>query len=530
MTFAIWMAEQDVRTGEATNSYADRPSIAYLPNGGYVVGWRENNLLKFKIYNGGGESQKNPDGSDKIYSVDGGTTAENNLNIQSTGDDGGFVVSWNESAGPNVSDMKTRVFTPDAQGNYAGGAVTTVGTTTGAAEMVSVSARMVGGYLSTYTDGTDVYMTINDGTGAVIQTYKVHDGSTSDVDYPKITQTALNKYVVSYGKGDNIHYRIVTTSQLGVDIAEPVDLGSGQQSQVVALKNENGIPDGRFAVIQSVTVRVNDVDEKRLVAKFFDANGNSIGAAGGVILTNDANNDGSFFFDVTALRGGRIAVTYSGDAAITGNIVLKALDINGKGADGTSGPDTLVIDRTDNQYTPTITETRDGRLAIAWADPTRGQTDVSSAIVDPRLVKVVIQGTAGNDYYVGTEYSGDQLYGNGGDDVLWGGAGDDSLYGGEGADVFHGGTGKDTVSYADATREVAVYFDPNKQHLNAGEAEGDQFDEIDVIDGSRFNDTIEGHDGDDAFWANDGDDLLKGFGGNDTAQRRRRFGYPLWRC
>jgi hypothetical protein len=40
MTFAIWRAEQDVRLGEATNSDADRPAIAYLPNGGYVVGWR----------------------------------------------------------------------------------------------------------------------------------------------------------------------------------------------------------------------------------------------------------------------------------------------------------------------------------------------------------------------------------------------------------------------------------------------------------------------------------------------------------
>src|SRR5690349_5803301 len=103
MTFDVCRAEQDVRLGEVVAS-TDRPVVAYLPNGGYVVGWRENNQLKFKIYNGLGDS----DGT--VYSVDTGATPENTLDIQAVGPDGNFAVSWNAVGSPK-NELKTRVFT-----------------------------------------------------------------------------------------------------------------------------------------------------------------------------------------------------------------------------------------------------------------------------------------------------------------------------------------------------------------------------------------------------------------------------------
>ncbi len=422
MTFAIWRAEQDVRLGEATNSYADRPAIAYLPNGGYVVGWREADQLKFKVYNGAGDS------TGVVYSVDSGAEPENHLDIQAVGADGSFVVSWNAGTDSNL-DLKTRVFSHNGDGNYAGGTINTVHeNVTNPAELASLTSKMNGGFASTYMVGADVYFSMHDPNGAKLDayTYRVHQGQ-SGIDYPKVTQIAADKYVVSYGAGDHINFRILTTTQLGADITEPFDAGSGGKSQVVALKDANGNPDGRFAVVQSRGALI--------VAKFYDASGARIGSASDVVLTNDGYDHGAFF-DVTATRGGRIAVTYAGDSVGLGKIVLKVTDIDGVGANIP-----LTLEGMDDQQTPTITEMTDGRLAVAWADPTREQTDVSSVIVDSRILRVVVQGTDRNDYYVGSEYDDDELYGNGGNDTLIGGAGNDDLYGGEGADVFRGGEG-----------------------------------------------------------------------------------------
>jgi hypothetical protein len=421
MTFAVWKAKYDVRLGEATNSYADRPSIAYLPNGGYVVGWRENNQLKFKVYDGGG----NTDGT--VYSVDAAAEKGNNLDIQAIGTDGSFVVSWN--AGANINgEMKSRVFTHNGDGSYTGGEIRTEHTNqTGAAELASLSVNENGGSVSTYTDGVSVYLRLHGDDGSSSTRYQVFEGSS--VDYPRVAQISVNKYVVSYGFGDNLHAKIVTVTGLGATFADVAlknpqnpnaGLGAGDRSQVVALKDANGNTTGQFAIVTT--------NGQSITARFYDQGGKHIGSASDIVITNDAYLY-ERHFDVTALRGGRIAVTYSNET-FTPKIVLKVLDANGNS--GNENNDPLIIDAPKGFRQPTITEMADGRLSVAWEDWTRGQVDTSSAIVDPRLSKVAVQGTARNDYYVGTEYSGDELYGRGGKDTLLGGNGDDYLIGGDG--------------------------------------------------------------------------------------------------
>ncbi len=114
------------------------------------------------------------------------------------------------------------------------------------------------------------------------------------------------------------------------------------------------------------------------------------------------------------------------------------------------------------------------------------------------------------------------LYGLGGDDTLAGGASDDTLLGGAGQDLLVGGPGDDWASYADADQRVKA--DLKSPSKNVWGAKGDDFDSIENLLGSDFNDILKGDnsanilsggDGNDKLYGRRGDDFLSGDEGND---------------
>ena len=125
---------------------------------------------------------------------------------------------------------------------------------------------------------------------------------------------------------------------------------------------------------------------------------------------------------------------------------------------------------------------------------------------------------------IGSRYD-DVLIGNSEYNRLDGGPGNDRLVGGYGADVLVGGPGTDTVDYSN------VLFSGVTANLSDGTAEGawrangDTFDSIENLIGSRQADTLigdagnnvlEGGAGADTLEGGSGDDLLRGGPGNDT--------------
>ena len=123
----------------------------------------------------------------------------------------------------------------------------------------------------------------------------------------------------------------------------------------------------------------------------------------------------------------------------------------------------------------------------------------------------VLNGGTGNDLLQG----GTQK------DVLIGGAGDDILTGGRAGDILKGGSGRDTASYRDATEGVEV---TNWVGL-AGDAQGDHYSSIEILEGSGFDDLLTGSGqademrglaGDDFLSGEDGADVLLGGGGVDA--------------
>jgi Ca2+-binding RTX toxin-like protein len=136
-----------------------------------------------------------------------------------------------------------------------------------------------------------------------------------------------------------------------------------------------------------------------------------------------------------------------------------------------------------------------------------------------------IENLAGSDYadaLVGNDGSNslyglegdDLLYGLGGDDLMNGGSGNDTLKGGGGADFLNGLQGIDTASYYESHEGVVVLLNANAGA--GGDAEGDNFQDIENVTGSVYADTLWGDDGINKLMGMDGNDILKGFGGADS--------------
>ncbi|MCW2276516.1 Ca2+-binding RTX toxin-like protein/subtilisin family serine protease [Rhodoblastus acidophilus] len=166
-------------------------------------------------------------------------------------------------------------------------------------------------------------------------------------------------------------------------------------------------------------------------------------------------------------------------------------------------------------------------------------TDVNETI-DARAGNDTVWGNGGKDHLIGNA-GNDTLYGGDGVDVLEGGDGNDFLHGGAGGDYLIGGAGVDTVSYAAApvpgSAQVAAPMDGVVVMLevggSAGDAAGDNYDSIENVIGTAFNDWIVGDTqannldggagndyilgltGNDYLWGGDGDDRLDGGENND---------------
>jgi len=106
------------------------------------------------------------------------------------------------------------------------------------------------------------------------------------------------------------------------------------------------------------------------------------------------------------------------------------------------------------------------------------------------------------------------LAGGEGDDTISGGAGNDALVGGLGADVLDGGEGFDNVGYVYATSGVTV--DLANSANNTGEAFGDTFNSVEMVQGSLFDDTITGDTGNNWLYGYDGNDTVNGGAGADV--------------
>lgn len=133
---------------------------------------------------------------------------------------------------------------------------------------------------------------------------------------------------------------------------------------------------------------------------------------------------------------------------------------------------------------------------------------------------VSIENLTGGDHADVLEGNGDAniLRGGRGDDTLTGGAGNDVLEGGRGADVLRGGEGEDVAVYHLSASGVLINLADTS--ASGGDATGDVYEGIEIIEGSFHADTILGDAGDNRLRGGLGADLLDGGAGFDTLDYR----------
>ena len=113
-----------------------------------------------------------------------------------------------------------------------------------------------------------------------------------------------------------------------------------------------------------------------------------------------------------------------------------------------------------------------------------------------------------------TVETGLTLEGNAVDQTLIGGIGDDTLIGRGGADAHDGGEGNDVASYRHAAEGVTIDLTLDVQA--GGEAEGDTYESIEVIEGSAHADTLLGSATNDVLLGLAGNDVIDGREGADV--------------
>lgn len=127
----------------------------------------------------------------------------------------------------------------------------------------------------------------------------------------------------------------------------------------------------------------------------------------------------------------------------------------------------------------------------------------------------------GIENLVGSDFN-DKLTGTNTNNILTGGKGNDLLIGLRGRDTFNGGEGRDTVSLAASKFAVEVNLESGLG--SGGDAQGDTYNQIEDVIGSKNDDTLIGSSnenrlsggaGNDTLDGGSNNDILKGGSGND---------------
>ncbi|WP_112662038.1 calcium-binding protein [Microvirga flavescens] len=461
----------------------NQSTVAALPNGGYVVAWREGGSSSATTFFQLLDAAGNRIGEKQSVGNAGYAQSRPDITVLR---DGSFVLTWTgqESNG----DIESRKY------SITGTPLTNVlksasGTP---AQDYSASATSGTGWASVWQEEAGVKMVRRDANGGLLQSVTV--SGASGAQEPDITELTGGQHVVAWSRSGKSYFNIVNAN--GTLAGEVEVASSGADVSLTTLS------DGNFAVSYRSGGQI-------LVKKYTSA-GTQIGSAVSVTTASD------YAPKIAALTksgfAGGYAVVYSGKVYDANNKVIDNGDVFLKlvKADGTELAPVMINDtskdNTVQQDIVGVSELADGRIVVTWDDGTTGAGAIRQQIVDAREQAVTVNGSIYDDFYVGTAFAGD---------VLNGAEGNDRLYGGEGGDILDGGAGTfDTASFEFATAGVVASLATGTG--TGGEAAGDTYVNIENLLGSNYGDSLEGDANANYLWGSGGNDTLNGGAGIDT--------------
>ena len=296
------------------------------------------------------------------------------------------------------------------------------------------------------------------------------------------------------GPGDTVSYES-SDRRVRVDLGDGTSDGSNNSGGHATGDNISGfenIKGSAFGDVLKARLDDTDVDtDGRQGSTLWGLGGDDTleGAGGDDTLEGGAGADeldGGKSGEASAANTEKNTLSYAGsDAGVTVN--LATVSVSGGHAEG---DDIETYEFLDDKGT---------------ADNTSDDVKIDVATF------VNVTGSMHDDRLIGDRFA-NKLEGGEGDDSLRGGAGGDTLVGGKGADMLYGGQDsgsddqpEDWAVYRDAEAGVAVNL--NTSSGTGGEAMGDMLKNIELVWGSKHNDT---------FVAGAGADVIHGDGGSDT--------------
>ncbi|MGF1454420.1 MAG: tandem-95 repeat protein [Alphaproteobacteria bacterium] len=312
--------------------------------------------------------------------------------------------------------------------------------------------------------------------------------------------------------------------------------GYRRDDWVVALEGDDTIETGAgFDLIEAgpgndVIDPGDDGDEVRGGEGFdtvlFSGSNTGVRADLSTLIGQGGFAQGDLYVDIEAFIGTAFNDTLGGDG---GGNLLSGLEGNDL-LEGRDGPDTLI----GGAGNDTLEGGLDADELDGGADRDTASYVSSNAGVQISLVAGTASGGSaegdslqGIEDLIGSDFA-DDLEGDGeanvlsggrGADTLTGNGGDDTLSGGRDADGLDGGDGTDTADYTTSASGIAI--DLANGTASGGDAEGDTFSSIEIIQASFHDDTLRGNDADNRFRGSRGADLIDGRGGFDTADYAR---------
>ncbi len=540
----------------ATSTFQEQstPSFARLPGGGYIAVWNGqdgfNNLgVRARLFDANGR----PTGDEFLVnsSIDGGQAQPSAALLSS----GQLVITWtDESAFPNVFDVKARVFS--ATGQPVGAEFTVNTTLPGFQVQPEIAALDNGGFAISWsapqdTSGDQIRVQAFDASATKVGSETIVHGPAGGDRYSHSIANVANGYVVAWSgfgidpdfdEGVRAQRFDFAGNKVGGEIVLATTLAGTQNLPLLA-----SLPNGGFVAAWLNGETFGD-GPRDVRAQLFDSQGNKLGAeiiVGGTRAT---------VADLTVRPNGEILVVWR-DVQSSDVIDIRAQLLSPAG-EPIGEPFYVNQETRGSQHSPAALALDNGAFVVGWTDqgvqfdtgdvkqrllfPLKNGTDADDQLVGGPN-RDFIRGLSGNDLLLGGEESDeldgglgqDTLSGEGADDRLFGGAGDDGLAGGDGNDMLSGGEGSDrlnggagndlldggsgnndTADYADAGAGVTVDLRlvGAQDTLAAGI---DTLQGVENATGSAFDDLLTGDGGSNILIGNAGQDRLFGGGGAD---------------
>lgn len=528
MSITIWQGEQVVNT---ENPDVQRPDVAVLSNGQYIVVWTDiaisgDERLLGRVYEADGTAA----GDVLELFVPASGYAVTNPAVAGL-PNGDFAVAYMlTGSGDSNSSCTTRVFEAD------GALITSLFytalarledapdiTVVGDGFNVSVSREFSTNPDNVYTVGYGP----NAGSYQQIENNIVSDTSVAGSErQSSITYLANGNLALAYVEEGEPFVRVIETDgtlvspEISVD-GDIVSWYTHGGPEITALAN------GGF-VVTYAGLGFSDPFASGLdvYARIFGPGGDALGDAFRVNLSS-AGAQGSSIVSETS-DGGFIVLYADRENDFLGGRLFDGFG-NPLGGEFTLPVENLSDIDIENIAVDTM---QDGRIVVTYVSGLTSvddsDTEINTMIIDPR--GTTINGTTDAEVMYGSFFDdaifghagNDELRGMEGRDQLFGGAGNDNLNGGSDADFLDGGSGFDTADYSQDTAAVGIRLDGVE---GFGSALGDIFVNMEAATGSDYNDIIVGSNtgnvlrgglGNDTIYAQGGTDTIIGGEGNNT--------------